>query len=254
MRGRMNENIKDGLREQAAPDGFEKETAECELPEVEVAAADAAALQETETTEEVSRDLGTFDDNFLEAISVENNIEVVCKHTKLPAVFVKYFMGIVYIVLGAVCAAIPKQIESVLPYIVGGIVGVFSIVRFVFAMIDKEYEHTHSNKTASSIIMLGVSIMILIEHEWAHSFIPTVWGVWGLFEGAQAFNHALSRIAKHRRFFFYLVKGIVEVVVAFLLLYEPHQFGELHIIVFGISLIFDGLIALPAIHKFLTRR
>ena len=59
---------------------------------------------------------------------------------------------------------------------------------------------------------------------------------------------------KHRRYFFYLVKGIIEIVVAFLLLYEPHQYGELHIIVFGVSLIFDGVIALPAVHKFLARR
>ncbi|MGN0813135.1 MAG: DUF308 domain-containing protein [Candidatus Coproplasma sp.] len=250
----MNEEIKDGLGEQAVPPEVEGESVECELPEVEIAATDAAAIQSAETTDEVVRDLDTFDDNFLETISVESNIEKVVNRTKLPALFVKYFMGIVYIVLGAVCAAIPKQIESVLPYIVGGILGVFSILRFIFAMIDKEYEHTHSNKTASSIILLGVSIMIIIEHEWAHSFIPTVWGVWGLFEGAHAFNHALSRIAKHRRFFFYLFKGIVEVVVAFLLLYEPHKFGELHIIVFGISLIFDGIIALPAVHKFLTRR
>lgn len=251
----MNKDLIDGLGEQPAQKGgAEGTTVECELPEVEVTATEAAVIQSAETTEETIRDLDTFDDNFLEAISAESNIEAVCKRTKLSAVFVKYFMGIVYIVLGAVCAAIPKQIESVLPYIVGSIVGTFAIIRFVFAMIDKEYEHTHSNKTASSIIMLGVSIMILIEHEWAHSFIPTVWGVWGLFEGAHAFNHAFARIAKHRRFFFYLVKGVIEVIVAFLLLYEPQKYGELHIIVFGVSLIFDGLIALPAVHKFLTRR
>lgn len=253
----MNKEKKDdGLREQAARlTGIEGESAECELPEVEVAAADAAVLQPTEIEDETIRDdLGTFGDKVVDTVSLETNVEEVCKHTKLPEVAAKYIMGLVYIVLGAVCAAIPHAIESILPYIVGGILGVFSIVRFIFAMIDKEYEHTHSNKTASSIIMLGVSIMIIIEHEWAHSFIPTVWGVWGLFEGAHAFNHAFARIAKHRRYFFYLVKGVIEIVVAFLLLYDPNQYGEFHIIVFGVSLIFDGVIALPAVHKFLARR
>ncbi|MGN1103922.1 MAG: HdeD family acid-resistance protein [Candidatus Coproplasma sp.] len=256
----MSDLIKDGLEEQTAPpDNAVCESAERELPEAEVTAKDTSAIQNTdasdsETNDEISRDITTFNDEFLENISVESNVEKVVKHTKLPQVVVKYIMGIVYIVLGSVCAAIPKHIESVLPYIVGSILGVFAILRFIFAMIEKEYEHTHSNKTASSIILLGVSIMIIIEHEWAHSFIPTVWGVWGLFEGAHAFNHALARIAKKRRFFFYLFKGIVEVVVAFLLLYEPQQFGELHIIVFGISLIFDGIIVIPPIHKFLTRR
>lgn len=251
----MKENKNDGLGEQAVIDGDgETEAVECVLPEVEVSATDEALLQPTETVDEVGRDITSFDDNFLENISVEHNIEKVAKRTKIPEVVVKYIMGVVYIVLGIVCASIPNLIESVLPYVVGSILGVFAILRFVFAMIEKEYEHTHSNKTASSIILLGVSIMILIEHEWAHTFIPIVWGVWGLFEGAHAFNHAISRIVKHRRFFFYLVKGFIEVVVAFLLLYDPHHFGEFHIIVFGVSLIFDGIIALPFIHKFLTRR
>ena len=246
----MSEELKDGSGEQTAP----VESMDCELPEVVVTATDTAEIPIVEATEEVDRDITNFDDAFLETISAEHNIDKMVKRTKLPQVVVKYIMGIVYIALGTVCAVIPKHIESVLPYVVGSILGVFAILRFIFAMIEREYEHTDSNKTASSIILLGVSIMIVIEHEWAHSFIPTVWGVWGLFEGAHAFNHALSRIVRHKRFLYYLVKGIVEVVVAFLLLYEPHQYGELHIIVFGISLILDGIVALPFIHKFLTRR
>ena len=250
----MSSKINDGSGEQAAAfDSVECENVQCELPEVEICATDAL-LQPEETIDEGVRDITGFDDKFLENISVESNVEKVVKHTKLPESVVKYIMGIVYIVLGIVCAAIPKHIESVLPYVVGSILAAFAILRFIFAIIEKEYEHTHSNKTASSIILLGVSIMIIIEHEWAHSFIPTVWGVWGLFEGAHAFNHALSRIVRKKRFFYYLLKGIVEVVIAFLLLYEPHQYGELHIIVFGISLILDGIVVLPFIHKFLTRR
>lgn len=250
MEKKMNDSIKDGIEEQASPaEDAEVKSDERQSPEAEVTAAN----QPTETQEDVVRDLDSFDDTFIEAVSVENNIEEVCKHTRLSSVPVKYLMGIVYIVLGAVCAAIPGYIEAVLPYIVGGLMGLFSIVRFIFAMIDKEYKYTYSNKTASSVILLGVSIMIIIEHEWAHSFIPTVWGVWGLIEGAHAFNQALSRISKHRKFLFYLFKGIVEVVVAFLLLYKPDTYGELHIIVFGISLILDGIVALPPVHKFLTR-
>lgn len=250
----MSSKINDGSGEQTtAFDSVECENVQCELPEVEICATEAL-LQPEETVDEGIRDITSFDDAFLETISVEHNVENVVKRTKLPQVVVKYIMGIVYIVLGTVCAVIPKHIESVLPYVVGSILAVFAILRFIFAMIEKEYEHTHSNKTASSIILLGVSIMIIVDHEWAHSFIPTVWGVWGLFEGAHAFNHALSRIVRHKRYLYYLVKGVVEVVVAFLLLYEPQQYGELHIIVFGISLILDGIVALPFIHKFLTRR
>lgn len=216
-----------------------------------VAQEEVAAVAEYEA---MTEDVGTIGDKLIDDVSLEANVASICKRTKLSRTVAKYIMGLTYIILGAVCIAIPKMIEDVLPYIVGSVLGVFAILRFIFAIIDKEYKHTNSNKTSSSLIMIGVSVMILVEHEWAHTFIPTVWGVWGLFEGAHAFNHALSRIANHERFFYFLTKGIIEVVVAFLLLYEPHQYGELHIIVFGISLVLDGLVALPFIHKFVTRR
>lgn len=250
----MSDLTKDCSEEQTAPpDNASCESGERQLPETEVSATGAEDNQDIDTNEEISRDLTSFNDEFLENISVESNVEKVVKHFKLPETAVKYIMGIFYIVLGGVCAAIPKHIESFLPYIIGSILGLFAILRFIFAIIEKEYAQTQSNKTASSIILLGVSIMIIVMHEWAHSFIPTVWGVWGLFEGAHAFNQAIARIVKRKKFFFFLIKGIVEVVVAFLLLYAPHQFGELHIIVFGISLIFDGIVVIPPIHKFLTR-
>lgn len=198
-------------------------------------------------------DLGTFGDGIIESFSIESNAKNMSKFIKLPEEVAKYFMGVIYIALGLVCAIIPHRIEYALPYVVGGLLGFISIVRFIHALMDKEYIVTHSNKTASSLIMLGVSIMIIIEHEWAHTFIPIVWGVWGLFEGAHAFNHAISRIVRHKRFLYYIIKGVTEVVVAFLLLYEPEQYGELHIIVFGISLILDGIVVLPFVHKFVTR-
>lgn len=210
-----------------------------------------AAVAEYEAMPE---DVGTIGDKLIDDVSLESNVATICKRTNFSRTVAKYIMGLTYVILGAVCIAIPQMIEEVLPYIIGSVLGVFAILRLIFAIIDKEYEHTNSNKTSSSLIMIGVSIMILIEHEWAHTFIPTVWGVWGLFEGAHAFNHAFSRIARHKRFFYYLTKGIVEVAVAFMLLYEPQQYGELHIIVFGISLVLDGLVALPFIHKFVTRR
>ncbi|MGN1372717.1 MAG: DUF308 domain-containing protein [Candidatus Coproplasma sp.] len=275
----MNEETKDGTEElTATPEGVESESTISENPDEETAVTVEAVIRaigteddekpEADATpnadeivevDETGRDFTSFDDAFLENISVESNVEKVVNRTKLPEDAVKYFMGIVYIVLGTVCAVLFRQIETVLPYVIGSILGLFSIVRFIFAIIDKEYVRTDSNRTASSLILLGLSIMIIVEHEWAHSFIPTVWGVWGLFEAAHAFNHAISRMVRHKKFFYYLVKGIVEVVIAFLLLYgELHigslSIGELHIIVFGISLVLDGIVALPFIHKFLTRK
>lgn len=207
-----------------------------------------------EALEEISiTDFGTYGDRIIDDFSVESQAKGANKHIKIPETAAKYVLSVLYIALGAVCAAIPARIESVLPYIVG--VGLLSIslVRFIFAIIEKEYRNTKSNRTASALILIGLSVMILIEHEWAHTFIPIVWGVLGLCEGAHAFNHALSRISRGMRSSYYIIKGIVEVAVAFLLLYKPEEYGELHIIVFGVSLIIDGITTLPVLKKLFTK-
>ena len=207
-----------------------------------------------EALEEVSiTDFGTYGDRIIDDFSVESQAKSANKHIKIPETAAKYVLSVLYIALGAVCAAIPARIESVLPYVVGGGLLAISLVRFIFAIIEKEYRNTKSNRTASALILIGLSVMILIEHEWAHTFIPIVWGVLGLCEGAHAFNHALSRISRGMRSSYYIIKGIVEVAVAFLLLYKPEEYGELHIIVCGVSLIIDGITTLPALKKLFTK-
>lgn len=210
--------------------------------------------QSEEALEEISiTDFGTYGDRIIDDFSVESQAKSANKHIKIPETAAKYVLSVLYIALGAVCATIPARIESVLPYVVGGGLLAISLVRFIFAIIEKEYRNTKSNRTASALILIGLSVMILIEHEWAHTFIPIVWGVLGLCEGAHAFNHALSRISRGMRSSYYIIKGIVEVAVAFLLLYKPEEYGELHIIVFGVSLIIDGITTLPALKKLFTK-
>lgn len=199
-------------------------------------------------------DIGAYGDHIIEGFSVEANVRKVSTYIKLPEKVAKYILAVLYLAVGVLCAAIPERIEGALPYIVGGAMAAVAITQFIFAIIKKEYRDTHTNKTAGSLIVLGLSVMIIIEHQWAHTFIPIVWGVIGLFEGAHAFNHAISRISRGMRCAYYIIKGIVEVVVAFLLLYEPEQYGELHIIVFGVSLMLDGITTLPFVNKFVTKR
>ena len=176
------------------------------------------------------------------------------KYAKMPEKVANYLFAALYLVVGVLCIVMPHHIEFALPYIVGGGMAAVAVVTFIFAIVTKEYRSTHTNKTAMSVILMGLSVMIILEHDWAHTFIPIIWGMLGLFEGAHAFNHALSRISRGMRPAYYIVKGIIEVVVAFLLLYRPEQYGELHIIVFGVSLIIDGITTVPFIKALVARR
>ncbi len=247
----------------------EEEREEIQLTEVEEAAVEENIAVEEDAAEEqrlvgsdseeahselAASDIGAYGDHIIEGFSVESNVRKVSTYIKLPEKVAKYILAVLYLAVGVLCAAIPERIEFALPYIVGGAMAAVAITQFIFAIVKKEYRDTHTNKTAGSLIVLGLSVMIIIEHQWAHTFIPIVWGVIGLFEGAHAFNHAISRISRGMRSAYYIIKGIIEVVVAFLLLYEPEQYGELHIIVFGVSLMLDGITTLPIVKNFVAKR
>lgn len=199
-------------------------------------------------------DVGSYGDMLIEEFSVESHIHKVVKYAKIPEKVAHYLLAALYLTVGVLCVVMPRHIEFALPYIVGGGLAAGALVTFVFAVITKEYRSTFTNKTAMSVILMGLSVMLILEHDWAHTFIPIVWGVLGLLEGAHAFNHALSRISRGMRPAYYIIKGVIEVAIAFLLLYRPEQYGELHIIVFGVSLLVDGITAVPFIKEFVSRR
>lgn len=197
--------------------------------------------------------LGTYGDSIIRELSVEANVRRVHNVTKLSPDVVKYIVAAIYIVCGVLCAVFHSAVESALAYIVGGLLCVGSLIQFIFALIKKEYRRKDTNKTVSSLVLLALGVMLILDEQWAETFIPFAWGLLGLCEGAYAFNHAIYRISHGMRSAFYIIKGIVEVVIAFLLMYRPETYAVLHIIVFGISLALDGVSILPFIEKLINR-
>lgn len=211
------------------------------------------------TTEEVKTN--SYGDFIVEEFSAETNVPRVAKLTKLPVTIVTYIFAAVYFAVGVVCVSATSSVTEILPYIVGAMMAVVGVVRFIIAMVHHEYRHLKTNQTATSLILTALGIMIIIQeldvnNDSAIMLISIVWGILGLFEGAHAFNHAFKRIANSERSVFFLLRGLVECAVAFMLLYQPtdHSAHHFHIIVFGINLILDGIMMIPQVKSFLTMK
>lgn len=198
-------------------------------------------------------DAVSYGDFLIEEYSVEAGVKKVKKYTRLSENAVNYVFSAIYLIVGVLCVSITQYMLTALPYIVGSLMALMGLIQFIFAIKNKEYVQVQSNKTAGSLILIALAVMILVENEWAGTFIPIVWGIIGLVEGAHAFNHAFSRIARGMRCSYYLVKGVIEVVLAFLLLYEPAHHISLHIIVFGVELILDGITMFPPLKKVISK-
>lgn len=216
----------------------------------------SAYAESSELSDNVPQSYG---DKLVQGLSAKSGVSRFSEFSKLPEDTVAYIFAVLYLAVGAICVAVPALIISVLPYIVGGLMILIGAVRFVIALVGHEYRHVKTNRTAASLILAALGIMIIVQHfradDAAITFIAIVWGVLGLFEGAYAFNHAFKRIANAERAVYYVLKGIVEIAVAFLLLYDPsnHDTHNLHIIVFGCNLIVDAVTMLPFVKNFMLR-
>ena len=195
----------------------------------------------------------------VEALSAEHNAQRLSEAIRLPKRVAVYLVAAVYFVVGVLCVSITSYITVVLPYIVGAMLVLVGAVGFVFSLVHRDYKSVKTNKTATFLLALGLGILIILEEFDPKSdpimLISIIWGVFGLFEGAHAFNHAITRIANSERCVYYIIKGIAECVVAFMMLYRPesHEAHFFHIVVFGISLIIDAVTMIPKIKQFLSK-
>lgn len=195
-----------------------------------------------------------YGDFLVEEFSAENTAKKVTNLTKLSEVTVNYVLSAVYLIVGVLCVSLTSYIGGAFSYIVGAFMAAIGLGQFVIAVKTKEFVHTNSNKTAMSLILMALAVLILIEKSSADTIIAIAWGFLGLLEGAHAFNHAFSRIARSERCAYYLVKGIIEAVLAFMLLYDPVNHLELHIFIFGVNLIFDAVTMFPPFKNYVSRK
>lgn len=190
-----------------------------------------------------------YGDFIIEEFSSDVNVPRVAKKTGISQEIISYIFAALYLIVGVLCVAATKQVQGIIPYIVGSVAVLAGLIRFITAIVRKEYRTVKTNQTASSLIFVALGIMIIVEHDWAITFISIVWGILGLMEAARAFNHAFSKIAASERCIYHIIKGIVEVVLAFMLLYEPDHHLETHIIVFGVQLIIDAVYMVPWVKR-----
>ena len=216
---------------------------------------------EEESEKEPTAHISSYGDYIIEEFSAEQNAERLVSVTKISRTAAIYIMALVNLVVGVLCVSITGIIAEVLPYIVGSMMIVVGVVGFIVAIVHKEYKELKTNKTVTSFLVAALGIMIIVQeldatNDSAIMLVSVIWGVLGLFEGAHAFNHAFHRIANSERCAYYLIKGLLECVVAFMLLYRPdsHEIHHFHIIVFGANLILDAITMIPPVKKLLAHK
>lgn len=168
--------------------------------------------------------------NILSKIEVEN----VSKKTQI-------IIRLVTILLGICCIFLSGSINTYLPYLVGALMLVFSCAGLVVCIKRKEYKTLETKATATAIIGIVISIVIILQGENSISLIGIVWGLIGLKKGISGINVSLYNHSHGKKYRLELLHASAEILLAIVLILNPFEKIEIHIIILGFEMILNTM-------------
>ena len=96
-------------------------------------------------------------------------------------------------------------------------------------------------KIPENIVVMILGIMTLFKHDNAISFIAIVWGISGLSKGIKELNVAAFNKLNNKKFIGKFIHAIIETSLSILLVFNPFEKVEEHIIILGIEMIIIAL-------------
>lgn len=165
----------------------------------------------------------------------KENIE---KNKKDKLRFVIQIILIVVGIINIVCAGFLREKLS----IITGITTInISIIKLVRNIRKKEYKTLDTFKIPENIVAIILGIMMVLKQENAISFIAIVWGISGLRKGVEGFNVAIFNKLNNKKFVAELIHATTETVLSMLLVFDPFEKVEEHIILLGFEMIISAL-------------
>ena len=96
-------------------------------------------------------------------------------------------------------------------------------------------------KIPENIVALLLGIMTLFKGQNAISFIAIIWGITGLRKGVKGFNIALYNKVNNKQYIGKLVYAIIETALSILLVFDPFEKVEEHLVILGFEMIIISL-------------
>lgn len=153
----------------------------------------------------------------------------------------KFIIQIILIIVGLVHIIFASYLKEKLAIITGITTINISIINLIRNIKDKEYKTLETMKIPENIVVMILGIMTLFKHDNAISFIAIVWGISGLSKGIKEFNVAIFNKLNNKKFIGKFIHAIIETSLSILLVFNPFEKVEEHIIILGIEMIIIAL-------------
>lgn len=166
----------------------------------------------------------------------ENNEQTENKKDKFEVI-----RQVVFIIVGFINIIFAHSLRGILPYIIGISSVATGAISLIKNIKEKEYATLETMIIPSDVVGIILGIKILIENENAVPFIAIAWGISGLRKGTKGLNVAVYNKFNKKPFALELVHSIFEIFFAILLIFDPFEKLEEHLILLGIEMIISSL-------------
>lgn len=136
---------------------------------------------------------------------------------------------------GLLCLFMPHMIVDALPYILGVAMVMSALLWGTASLLDRKAGE--DPRVGKALVLAVLGVFAMVQGLESIGFLGTAWGLLGLGKAGEEFDEAIAAIRAREPFFFSLAFNIVELVLALLLIVNPFENIEHHVIVLGIQLI-----------------
>lgn len=153
----------------------------------------------------------------------------------------KFSIQIILIIAGLIHIIFASFLKEKLSIITGITTINIALINIIRNVKDKEYKTLETMKLPENIVVMILGIMTLFKQNNAISFIAIIWGISGLRKGIKGFNIAIYNKVNNKRFLEELIHAIIETSLSILLVFNPFEKIEEHIVILGIEMIIMSL-------------
>lgn len=157
--------------------------------------------------------------------------------------FFQILISSLMFISGCLCIIFTDRILELLPFILGSILIMLSILRFSQVFIDLKYTKDEAFVAGNGTLYLVLGIIILLKGGGAYYMIGIVWGMLGLIRDSRNFTNLIFRLIQKEETIkdslWHLIYSLFGISISIMLLFDPPEHLHFHIMVFGLEL-FDS--------------
>ncbi len=135
-----------------------------------------------------------------------------------------------------------ENVLEMIPSVLGIMLILASFGLLAKSLMRGEYHFKEKSDIGAAVVAFILGFGIFFRQEDAVFIIGLFWGIYGLLEAADELNEAIERFTNGKPGFKSLIESIVGFTLSTMLVFEPNENIEHHILILGIELVWEGFI------------